>query len=362
MQEERRRSKHGHFIDFSKAKWRSMFGGRYSEVKSAAIESGLIDTNDRYSVGRFAKQIRLTDEYRTGRFEVYELSRKIRSGKKPRIDSERLRKVGVLLYERLGDFRFHIEPKAKSAWEVYQIDRLQHRDYYANRCDFDRFHSNYTGLPKSTRLQLSIDGDPLVSVDVSNCQPLALGIAVLQTVQSNHLPICGTLNDWIALCAQGQIYEFAQSKLNAGEIKPFVVTKNGRTYEVDPQKWDRRKTKDAFIICLFERIETMRQNPIYQIIERYFPAIADYIVSTKRAGYQLVAHACQRMESKIMIDGVAAEMLRRHPTSPILTIHDEIIVPAAKLDELRAILKSEFLIYGVEPAIKEVHFGNNHDN
>jgi len=141
---------------------------------------------------------------------------------------------------------------------------------------------------------------------------------------------------------RGQIYEHLEQGMKATSQRP--------------EKWDRDRIKHALMICMFAKTYIVKMNPLYWLIETEFPAIAEYMITAKRNDHRQLARACQKMESKIMIDGVAAEMLRRHPTSPILTIHDEIIVPAGKLDELRAILKSEFFSYGVSPAINEVHF------
>ena len=42
--------KRGHYISICDDTWRSLFGGKSSEVKREAIASGLIEKNGRYSV------------------------------------------------------------------------------------------------------------------------------------------------------------------------------------------------------------------------------------------------------------------------------------------------------------------------
>ena len=53
-----------------------------------------------------------------------------------------------------------------------------------------------------------------------------------------------------------------------------------------------------------------------------------------------------------MIDGVAAEFMKRYPESPILTVHDELIVPARYRGEVIEMIKSEFGRHGVTPSVK----------
>jgi hypothetical protein len=130
-------------------------------------------------------------------------------------------------------------------------------------------------------------------------------------------------------------------------------------FEVDPSEWNRNKVKRAFLICVFDRVEAMQQNPVYQVLRKHFPAVADYIVHAKRNGYQGLAQECQKLESKLMIDGVAGAMLEAFPESPILTVHDEIIVPVDRLGDVKRLIETEFTKFGVRPTVKQTLFGED---
>lgn len=346
----------GHYIPMYDATWRLLFGGRSSEIKQAAINSGLIEKNGKYSVGNFPQSYRLARQYRNGRFDPIELTRKPRM-KKPMVsDYDRLGDVGRRLTDQFDCFALPSTLTPSNPWDCFALNRLLAKDYYSMRCDFGRFHSNFTSIPKLFRRSLTLkSGDTLASIDIRNIQPLLLGLVTrrhTQTSLSQHIPICHTLNEYLGLCEAGQIYEFCLGCFRNGEVDRFWISlPSGKKYLCDPAQWDRTKVKRAFVICLFDRIEETKSNPIFRILNKHFPEVANFVINAKQDGYQALAHLCQRMESQLMIDGVAASFMVRHPDAPILTVHDEIIVPAPLVDSLTYIITNRFQLAGATPSL-----------
>ena len=359
--------RNGHFIPFSRECWRKRFGGDASYVKQAAIQSGLIDENDRYSTGMdgakaFCKSIRLRDEHRTGEFRVYELQRKTRQQPKPQLDQSRLKQVGIDLTGHLLHYVLPADFQPTSIWEAFQVDRIRHHDFYATRCDYGRFHSNITGLRRNTRFQLTtLSEEALSFIDVKSAQPLIVGVMARDRVRrQSGIPICDTLfrddiDSWVAKCEDGSIYEFVLQQIQKYPIAPYWVTprkKSKRPFVVDVTTWKKSQAKKAFIACMFDRIPSMLANPVYPVIEQHFPTIARFMVEAKASKYQALAHACQRMESTIMIDGATQKFMAAFPYAKPTTVHDELVCPSRFEAEARQFILAEFKKYGVTPTIK----------
>ncbi len=373
MTKERR--DYGHYIDLDDDIWRHWFGGsRASKIKKAAIDCGLMEANQSYEVGDHPKSFRLAKQYRTGEYKAFNFNRsqkqcelyppkktvKNKGGKHNKNTEDRMGEVGVMLKERLRDFAIPDSVRAEKHWDKFAIDRIKNGLVYATRCRFGRFHSSFNSLPKEIRRELKTrSGQKMVSVDIANSQPLLLGLSEksrlkIQTTPTPHqpTPLCHTLRKFLSICESGQIYEFVVDRLHENEVDPcWIKSKKCRKFKVDPREWDREKVKEAFIVCMFDRIEGTIGNPVFLILENHFPEIAKYIIDAKRDFYQGLAHDCQRVESSLMIDGVAMEFMQTHPKAAILTIHDEIMVEETFLDSLIKIIKKHFGRFGVSPKL-----------
>ncbi|MCO6458170.1 MAG: hypothetical protein J5I93_22930 [Pirellulaceae bacterium] len=73
----------------------------------------------------------------------------------------------ALVADRLAEDRLHAEAS---------IQAIAIKDFRSKPCRFGRYHTNISCFHKVLRPFLSIDGQPLVEVDVSACQPLCLAV------------------------------------------------------------------------------------------------------------------------------------------------------------------------------------------
>lgn len=366
------RQEFGHWIDVPSAHWRSMFGAnRYASVLAEAEACGLIERRQSYAVGRFPKAIRLTTRYRSGGHSLYELTRPARSRAADKCTSE----VERTLLDRMRLVELGEVPEC-SAWTATQIALIWRGQLRATRCQYGRLHTSYGSLPKRVRSRLvAVDGQKLTSIDVKNCQPLLLGHYAQQAPTTRHttmcttIPGCGGVGEYLDLCARGEVYEFIVDRLRGRDVvvDPRSVTAKLRgrkvpkslrgrevTWVENPATWNRDKVKRNVQVCVFADVPTMEQTPVYQVIRQYWPGVAEYLVWRKSEGrYQGVAEDCQRLESRLMIDGVAMAFAKRFPGVPLVTIHDELMVPTELAGVAKSMIEDAFRdAVGVVPTVR----------
>jgi hypothetical protein len=115
---------------------------------------------------------------------------------------------------------------------------------------------------------------------------------------------------------------------------------------------DRDAVKLALMEVLFSKLDYMTRHPLFTVILHNFPGIANYLMARKvRGHYQCVAQECQRVESSIMIDEVAAKL-----GCPVLTCHDEIILPARHAERAEKLMARQFGKRKMSPKFKIVEF------
>lgn len=328
---------HGEYIPFGRGLFRAMFGGtKAPKIKGATEISRAFRWKHNSKVGEYPESVKLTNDYRNGEFDLHEVRMKVRRKSASDDNLARLGPVGMAMTARLDRFYVDSTAVARNPWEHYQLEQIRTGEIYSTRCDYRRFHSNFTSLSKTLRQNLkTTTNDTLTTVDIVNSQPLILGI-LSRDQSARARPYCDTLTAWLFWTQKGLIFEFGAEMLT----------------ELTGRKWWRPDAKELFIPFLFDRICRMKSNPLWQVFENDFSAVLDCIKHVKLDRYQALAHRLQELEAEIMIDGVAAEFMRRYPDAPILTVHDELIVPIQYRDEVCDIIRAEFRKHGVTPTIK----------
>lgn len=313
----------GFFIPFSRAHGCRLFGGVWDKVRNSAVtEYGhIFEFNDRYAAfadKHFPKSVRLRAEYRTGHTELYELNRKPRSSL--RQDLELLDPVARNLFSKFREFYLPDEtPEFTNPWQALVWHRIDEKDHYAHRCDFGRFHSLFTSFKH--RKSVLHNKEPLSAIDVRACQPLILGIAARVASGDSD-----DIRRWFEIYRE-DLYEFFAAELGNS----------------------RAEAKKELIVAIFEKSHRMIRMPIFTVIQKHFPTIAAYLLARKSGGHQIVAHDCQRLESTLLIDRASWKMKK----IPMLTIHDEFILPTKHVEKLRDTVIGEFAEYGVIPRFSE---------
>lgn len=374
------RRRHRHWVPLCSEKLRAMFGGGYLEVVVPGLKAGLLERNDSFSTGgwylagsellyceSFTKSVRLGNGYCMGRFEEWTLGKKPRD-KGPRKETKLLGVVETWLCGKLERFTLPDLLRGDNLWSEYAIRQFRNgRNLYAATCDYGRFHTNVTSLSRGARSHLMVEsGDSLSMLDIKNGQPLILGLALVNQIDSTGGPgLASDVRRWTKLCEPGGCYEWLLNEVLERQMAPYwvnipenrfvvgnekVVTK-ARSFEVKPTEWTRDDVKKAFLVILFAPVDMMVKSPLYTVMRECFPYLTKEIVGVKTGGHQRLAQICQKFESDLMIREVGGLLMQHLPDVPCQPIHDAWIIPTKFADKCREMIEGVYAQLAVEPSI-----------
>ncbi|MCC7334054.1 MAG: hypothetical protein IT422_03095 [Pirellulaceae bacterium] len=366
----------GHYVNFPVAEARGIVSGHASRVMRQCEQLGFIDRNERYSVGRFAKSMRFTDEHRHGKYRFYKLANKMRrQDSLPAYCRNTLGPVGEWLFSRMQLFSLDHSSNVKTPWDHYTISSIRRGDVFAMRDEFGRrLHSTYSGLPRYLRPNLFLRplyatygregqrgrppslpaslasssfssspvgevGKELVELDIRGCQPLLIGILARDHAKKTGSRVPGDIEEWIRICTTGDIYQYLADVLTS--------TTSGN--------WTRDQAKAGFMPAMFGSIEYSRTRPVYSVLETDFSSLLGFVESIKTQsdiGHRKIAQVSQRFESSLIIDGVCDELRQTMPYLPILTIHDALIVPRSNVPAVAQTVNRHFAKHDAEPRLR----------
>lgn len=325
----------GHWINLSCDYMRAR-NKYWDDVRKHAIREGWLECNERYCTGKnpyhskitaFSKSYRFREDLRTGKFTVYEFSRKPLNWDK-RLKQDHDTKAGQALADRLSKVWLPDDIEPRNYWDHYTFETIRQGWLYSGRCQYGRFFSPYTSLAGDHRRRLEAK-EPLASLDIRGSQPLLLGaIALKHPIYTNAKDV----REWLDICEQGDIYD--------------------HICETSASFMDRDAAKLELMKVMFAPKDQMVYNPVYAVIERNYPTLASYLKLSKHDHHKGVAESLQRMESGIMIDTVAHEYCKAYPNNPIVTVHDEVIVPKRLATHLSKRIKKAAQKHGITPQIR----------
>ena len=223
--------------------------------------------------------------------------------------------------------------------------------FYSIDSTSGRFHSNATNCPKGFRPYLRVNGEPLVNIDVKNCQPYLSTIILtnpgkasaytenpafvmlLQTLKVSHKE---DVKKYISLVINGNFYEHLMTEfareglhLDRPETKRQVLRilfARNRT----PKDATNRKARDIFKSC-------------FPTVHRIFSKVRGSNRGDKFTSFKRFAILLQRIESYLMLDVVLKRIYRELPDVVAITIHDSIMtgVLTNNVEAVRNILIEE---------------------
>lgn len=384
----------GHFINVHSDRWRCVLGGYdYRAVINDARDAGFIQINELYSDGStaapFTKSIRLSKKYRTGKAQIVTINNKPaieRIAKSLEPDADNLGPTGVWWFRKLADFQ--IDPESihdetlRDPWTLLVLAKLLDGRHVAQRCDYRRLHTLLTQTARDARRHLSTaQGESLSIIDVSACQPLIIGLLAsnppdnpLNPRQTTRRSPCqlpnvarfrgsADIEKWVRLCESRDIYPYLWQAIQEfdGNTLTTLTTRLGSRVRLDLRDVSLSAFKRTSLIPLFDRLPQMEANPVWQIIVRDFPAIAEFVRTAKtktyRIGNRTISHqvlACmaQRFESETIIDDVGGYLMRHHPDEPVATIHDALLCRQSFAIAAQEIMRDAFRRFGVSPKVK----------
>jgi len=214
-----------------------------------------------------------------------------------------------------------------------------------------RFHSNVTNCPKGFRPYLRVNGEPLINIDVKNCQPYLSTIIltdplkastfaenpafamVLQTLKVSHQQ---DVKNYISLVINGTFYEYLMSE-----------------FAREGLHLDRSETKRQVLRILFARnrspkdLTNRRAREVFKLrfptVHRIFSKVRGNERGDKFTSFKRFAILLQRMESYLMLDVVLKRIYRELPDVVAITIHDSIMtgVMTNNVEAVKTILIEE---------------------
>jgi len=385
----------GHWANVHSDRWQSLIGKHgYRRVINDARDAGYVEINEPYSDGSktapFTKSIRLAKKFCSGRAQIVTITNQPaiqRLAKSFEPDTENLGDTGLFWFRNLANFRLDetapADPALRDPWTQLVLAKLLDNRTVATRCDFRRLHTLLTQTARDARSYLStMHNEPLAIVDVSAAQPLIIGLLAAspptnptqprEPATTRRVPLLPygahfrslpDVEKWIRLCESREIYRYLwQSVQDYAESTLATVTTNtGHRVTIDMRAISLSSFKRSSLIPLFDRLPQMEANPVFKIIVRDFPTIADFIRTAKskpyRCGNRVISHqvlAClaQRFEAETIVDDVGRYLMQNHPDEPVATIHDAILCRQTFSKTAQQIIKTQFERFGVSPSVK----------
>jgi len=263
------------------------------------------------------------------------------------------------------------------------IDIRNHRIHFVSDTKSGRVFTNYTNLPSQYRPYVTLPGvDELVEVDVSGCNFVLLssllsGCSVSPYMKDGNSGVSHTSS----LSVGNSPYmkdskptpktrEFIKLSEN-GEIYDKITELSRPHYQREPKrKWIKKKA----LMILNERTDKLtadrrikevgdeqvevsnsKMKKIYQSLRDEYPQVMGFVEWMKKDDHGDLGRHLMKMESSIMIDGVAKKLIEQG--IPVLTIHDCIVIPKEFTLHGDTLIKEEFrdqIGLGVSTTIEQV--------
>jgi hypothetical protein len=319
------------------------YGYLYNYYIDWLIENGIICMSRNYLAGQNARVYKISEQVLKGPIKRYinkdtillkkyknKVSQVEESGLNDGLIDEDIKAV-------LVDDLFCTEVQFDRA--IFYLDNLAHNDtdiYNRNRYSvecvddkhifyhfdgYGRMHTNFTILKSFIRKNcLLLNGEETHEIDIPNSQPLFLNKIIddsgTKWVDPNELAL------FKELTLSGTYYQFIMSQI-------------GST--------NRSKIKEMTYKVLFGK--NMPNSKADKIFKNIFPTIHNFIKLYKKekGDYRVLAYQLQKAESNLIFNKIVRQIKEYSPDIKIITVHDSIIVPKSRKDEVEAIFKLRLL-------------------
>jgi hypothetical protein len=343
----------------------SVLGGKgYKVALTWLIDRGLIVTDNVYTVGVSSRGYAITNlGWRGGPVPVamtdLQVERYAKGRARLKRDSEKARReegvpldylhlhLGMLSFEAEEVARYFEEMPKPSNWK--EAERIHSYRYSAalvdgrlwtfSRCAAGRLHYPLTNLPKALRRLLRYQGEALVEIDVSSCQPF-LASSLYPDRYSN----------------EGTRFEMEMSetaiKWTQEEKRRYLADVRSGFYERigEAAGWtgSQKDLKREVLKVVFFGSEQQASGPIWEAFEDLYPILASIIDLGKWdlgfwCGDRELALRLQGAEARVFIDGALRRIAEEMPGVPALPLHDCLLTTAGHAEAVLRVLQEEFL-------------------
>ena len=391
-------------------------------VRQAALKAGYVDRRHSFRVGLCSQAYRILPRYRRARLVQHEITDFKLRHNFSRWREARHREVWQQVQ---GDSSLVAAPVRRHLWRnlqrvridaeidpgalshpAYQIavENLRRGELWFIVDDFGRIHTNVTNLPRTLRPYLSVEGQRLANVDISESQPLFMGMVIAEAVegtrgesifrareiagqdeQSNgsggpralapRYPI-GVTNQENSRATRATTprppYDVQTNDVRTNDVQASPacrVVLDRRRLPRDLQHYMRLCESRQLYQTLADRLGlardeakklTMRvffddpshRNAASPVFDELFPTVMEAMRRIKREDYRKLAHLAQRTESAFMFGRVIPHLMRFRPTLFISTIHDAVLTPEGDAEFVRVVMLNEFARLGLSPQVR----------
>lgn len=228
------------------------------------------------------------------------------------------------------------------------LDRIRSGDCWFAVDDMGRIHTPATNVARIHRQYLHLCGRKLTNVDVVCSQPTLLAVTLLEGLRGaegggakDHAFSCAFMleDEFLKDCKEGRVYtrlaEAFGGSRDEAKVGLFEVVYGA------PLKHDRPKA---------ERFASLYPST-WETILRVSRHLYGNETAFKKGGE--LAREMQRVESRLMIGGVAARFLRESPETPVLTCHDALLVPEEGAGLAADLIRDEWYYrHGIVPQVR----------
>jgi hypothetical protein len=248
-------------------------------------------------------------------------------------------------FERLPVVEERWQDAAKVEAHAYAVSLMRERDWTFTRCRAGRLHWWMTNLPKALRRGVQYDGEELVEIDVSSCQPFLAAKLYEDALASR--PDWPWVEDFIA-----------------NEKRRYLEDVIGGVFyeqigEAIGFKGKRSDLKQAILgEVFFSSKEQAAQSEIVEVFANAYGVLWGEILKSKMrlrvwSGDSDLALRLQGIEARIVIDGALARIAREMPGVPVFPVHDCLMTLERHATEVERIMAEEFkAAMGMAPSFK----------
>lgn len=318
------------------------YGHLYNYYMDYLIEKNAINMVANYRAGRNAKVYKISERILKGKIKRYvnkdtTLLKKYKN-KVSQVEEDGIKNNTLIdqdIKAMLVDDLFYTKIEFDKA--IFYLDNLQHNDtdiYNRNRYSvecindkhifyhfdsYGRMHTNFTILKSFIRKNcLLLDGEETHEIDIVNSQPLFLTKIILDSQTK-----------WVN---KDEFELFKDLTIN-GNYYQYVMNHIGTS--------DRPMVKEMTYKVLFGR--NTHNSKADKVFKKLFPTIHNFIrlYKKEKGDYKVLAYELQKAESNLIFNKIIREIKNQYPEIKIVTVHDSIIIPRKRREEVGAIFKTK---------------------
>ena len=299
-----------------------------AKAKAWLVENGFLKISDDYSSGRRSKEYQLL---RSGKLVRHELKKKSatvllveetaqeavckftrRNLDRLTADTDLLLRLFVAVVARKFDAAKVEDCKNEDSLSAFLNDQtglviaVRNIIYGAGRVfrdSYGRLHSPFTNLKREFRAGFRAEGETLVGIDMSCCQPTLLALKTQE-------------RKFFDDCLADRLYGSIAALLDCS----------------------REEAKEAY--CHFAYSSNVTANSkdtgrrkIHEMFQAKYPVTSQYITEQKSGDYRQFSHELMSYESELFIDGLLEEFCKGKMFC--LSVHDGLFVKKSELEAAR---------------------------